>query len=280
MNRRDFLVFAGAAGGSALLPAELHAVDGSYELLLSPTAKSGRNTLNLDSDAGSITTRSYLETRNCIAADPSLTIPMTIEPLLDPGPRPTWNDAQVDAGIRRVTAYFRGVTVDENWMAPDKIPAWVSTVPNRFNPPALPGAMSHSNFDAQYTMAPYALAPDQALVIRGRFPECRFANVVLWNRLGQTYDYLRRRVSLNRAQTALEKDGSFRIVVAHVDPGVPNWLDTERRPSGTLYWRFLLAEGWVETPRARVVRLSDIAKARSNGRMRSMDQPPTVEDDR
>ena len=33
------------------------------------------------------------------------------------------------------------------------------------------------------------LAPDEALVIRGRFPECRFANLVLWNRHIQTFDY-------------------------------------------------------------------------------------------
>ena len=110
-------------------------------------------------------------------------------------------------------------------------------------------------------MAPYALGPDEALVIRGRFPECRFANVVLWNRFGQTYDYLRRRVSLNRAQTVLEPDGSYRIVVAHADPGVPNWLQTEGRPSGTIYWRFLLAKEDAETPQARVVKLSEAATA-------------------
>ena len=43
----------------------------------------------------------------------------------------------------------------------------------------------------------------------------------------QTGDYLHRQVSLNRKQTKPEPDGSFRIVVAAEDPGVPNWLDTE-----------------------------------------------------
>jgi hypothetical protein len=50
---------------------------------------------------------------------------------------------------------------------------------------------------------------------------------VLWNRFMQTYDYAHRRVSLNRKQTKLERDGSFRIVIAHSDPGVPNWIDAE-----------------------------------------------------
>ena len=107
--------------------------------------------------------------------------------------------------------------------------------------------------DIAYTMAPYVIGPDQALVITGRFPECRFANVCLWNRFIQSYDFNNRRISLNRKQTVLEADGSFRMVIAHRDPGVPNWLDTEGRPFGMVYWRFLLPEGEVETPRAEVV---------------------------
>jgi hypothetical protein len=65
-------------------------------------------------------------------------------------------------------------------------------------------------------------------------------------------------VGLNRSNTVLEPDGSFRMVLAHEDPGVPNWLDTEGRPSGQLFWRFFLPEGAVETPQARVVKLSEL----------------------
>jgi len=56
-------------------------------------------------------------------------------------------------------------------------------------------------------MAPYVIGPDQALVFTGRWPRCRFANVSLWNRHMMTFDYANRRVSLNRRQTQLEKDG-------------------------------------------------------------------------
>ena len=107
-------------------------------------------------------------------------------------------------------------------------------------------------------MAPYVIGPDQALVMTGRFPECRFANVCLWNRFIQSFDFNNRRISLNRKQTVLESDGSFRMVIAHRDPGVPNWLDTEGRPFGMVYWRFLLPEGEVETPRAEVVELASL----------------------
>ena len=48
------------------------------------------------------------------------------------------------------------------------------------------------------------------------------------------------------------------MVLAHRDPGVPNWLDTEGRPFGMVYWRFLLPEGEIETPRAEVVELASL----------------------
>ena len=38
--------------------------------------------------------------------------------------------------------------------------------------------------DNAYLQCRYAPEPDQALIIRGRFPRCRFANMVLWNGVG------------------------------------------------------------------------------------------------
>jgi len=34
------------------------------------------------------------------------------------------------------------------------------------------------------------------------------------------------------------------MILAHRDPGLPNWIDTEGRPFGLVFWRFML-------PRAR-----------------------------
>jgi hypothetical protein len=67
--------------------------------------------------------------------------------------------------------------------------------------------------------------------------------VLLHNQFLQTFDYETRTISLNRKQVLYEEDGSFRIVVAHRDPGMPNWLDTEGRPFGIMFWRFLMPEG-------------------------------------
>ena len=62
-----------------------------------------------------------------------------------------------------------------------------------------------------------------------------------------------------------DADGRFTFVVAHSDPGVPNWIDNEGHTAGTLYWRFLLPEGDIEQPRCRVVLLADVAKALADG---------------
>ena len=101
---------------------------------------------------------------------------------------------------------------------------------------------------------------DEALVITGRWPDCRFGNVCLWNRFQQTFDYVSRTVSLNRTQTEADEDGRFTMILAHEDPGRPNWLDTEGNPFGLVFWRFLLVEGGVETPNARVAKLADVRR--------------------
>ena len=132
-------------------------------------------------------------------------------------------------------------------------------------------------------MAPYAIAPDEALVLRGRLPACRFANVMLWNRYLQSYDYMNRRISLNRRQMQFEPDGSYRIVIAHRDPGVPNWLDSEGRTTGQVYWRIMLPEAAVETPQGRArparvaagLRSAGIGVRRSaRGRAPGLREPP------
>jgi len=232
--------------------------EGNFELLLSAQEPpGGRNWLRLSPTAMRITTRHYFEDEISAAADPSRHVAISIEPLIDPGPPAPWTekgqDDQVAAGIQRVINFVRGDTVEMPLRTPEEQPSWVSTIPNQFNPPEKPGDMAFSAMDIAYTMAPYLLGPEDALVITGRFPDCRFANVCLWNRYIQSYDFNNRTISLNRAQTKLEADGTFRMVIAHRDPGVPNWLDTEGRPFGMVYWRFLLPVGDVETPKAERV---------------------------
>jgi hypothetical protein len=237
--------------------------DGSFEIIASATKPAKGNWLRLDPTAGSLSTRHYYETKQCMAADQMLHIPLSIERLDATDPPPPPSDASVAAGIRRVANFLRS-TINPPGMDPTKLPPWVSLVPNQFNQPKKDDSNKSVGFaavDNVYSLAPWKLANDEALVIRGRFPKCRFANLVLWNRYTHTLDYAFRRVSLNRAQTRLEKDGSFKIVIAAQDPGVSNWIETEGRPSGTLFWRFQLPEEAIAPLVTKIVKVSEAAQA-------------------
>jgi hypothetical protein len=222
------------------------AADGSYEILASlEPPPDGRDWLRLEPGAGGITTRHYWEWDRPVAADPTFHVPLLIEPLDDPGPEPPMDDAAIAAGLRRVINFVRGVTIDFPELPPEGMPAWVSNEINRFDNSGYDESnteIGYAAVDNAYLQTRYELGPDQALVMTGRFPRCRFANVVLWNHRLQTPPYRHRRVSLNRTQTKYEDDGSFRIVVAHRDPGVPNWIDAANLPTGMIFWRFLLPE--------------------------------------
>jgi len=221
-----------------------------------------RNWLELGPGASRITTRHYYENETSAAADPARHAALTIEALGSVPAPPVPDAAAVARGIRRVAQFVRSRTLDQPPMANAEQPPFVSIVPNRFPAPVSPGHSGLAAQDAAYSMAPFVVGPDQALVMTGRWPACRCANVSLWNRHLQTLDYVHRPVSRNRRQTTLEPDGSFRMVLAHRDPGHPNWIDTEGRPFGLVFWRFMLPEGKIETPQAELVPFTDVTRGK------------------
>lgn len=232
--------------------------DGSFDIALGGPEQP-RNWLPLPDDSSYITTRHYFEEEGSVAADTTRSIPLTIEALDAPtSAPPPPDDAGVATSLRRAANFLRSRTLEMPRMGQDIMPEFVSTTPNSFPAPVTPGDFALSAFDAAYSMAPYVIGPDDALVMTGRWPECRCANVCLWTRHQMTYDYANRHAGLNRAQTRLEEDGSFRIVLAHRDPGVPNWIDTEGRPFGLVFWRYMLPEGEIATPQAEVVPLASL----------------------
>jgi hypothetical protein len=259
----SFTIEAGAEGGA--FPTGTVGVlndtafdvddDGRFELILGGEPQE-RNWLALAPDASRMTVRHYWEEADTPNRPPVADLALTVELLAGdvPSPPPAPTDAAVAASIRRVATYVRARTID---LLPrpgeGEPPAFVSRVPHELPPPVPPGAHALAAADAAYSMAPYLLGPDEALVMRGRWPECRCANVSLWNRQMQTFDYLRGPVSLNRAQAVADDDGVVQVVIAHRDPGVPNWLSTEGRPFGLVFWRFMLPEGPIDTPTAEVV---------------------------
>jgi len=93
-----------------------------------------------------------------------------------------------------------------------------------------------------YGMGHFACAEDEAVIVVFEPPECRHWGVALANYHWESVEFGSRQSSLNRAQARLDSDGLFRGVIAHEDPGVPNWLDPGCNTEGTITARFLHAK--------------------------------------
>jgi hypothetical protein len=80
------------------------------------------------------------------------------------------------------------------------------------------------------------------VIVELRPPRCHHWSLSLANFWWEAVEYLSRQSSLNQHQARLDADGGVRAVIAHADPGVPNWLDPAGNPRGTLAARFLFAD--------------------------------------
>lgn len=109
-----------------------------------------------------------------------------------------------------------------------------------------------------YYHSHWQLEPEQALVIDVTPPSCRHWNFQLNNYWMESLDYRFFTIHLNKHTAQPTADGSVRIVVAHQDPGVPNWVDTVGHSSGTMCFRWVAADAH-PVPRTRVVPRSELA---------------------
>jgi hypothetical protein len=60
------------------------------------------------------------------------------------------------------------------------------------------------------------------------------------------------------AQVVMDSDGACRVVVAHRDPGIANWLDTTGHVQGTVVFRNYRATGQ-PVPKTVKVKLADVS---------------------
>ena len=130
--------------------------------------------------------------------------------------------------------------------------------PNTIRIPPIDQSSAHGGLRGQaYGMGNFSCGPDQAVILEFEPPRCRHWSVSLANWWWEAIDFTARQSSLNHAQVRLDTDGVFRGVIAHQDPGVPNWLDTAGHERGTLIARFVLAE---RSPavRSRTVKLASV----------------------
>ena len=77
-----------------------------------------------------------------------------------------------------------------------------------------------------YYHSHWALAGDEALLIEVTPPACEYWNFQLNNYWMESLDYRYHNIHTNKHLAQYEADGAVRLVVAHADQGLPNWIDT------------------------------------------------------
>jgi hypothetical protein len=126
---------------------------------------------------------------------------------------------------------------------------------------SLPAARVSGGSDSLfYGGIAYELAKDEALLIEGPMVEGRywaFQRSALGSFDTNYIDYV---TSLNHRQIRPDRDGRFRLVLAHEDPGVANWISTEGESKGLVTHRWI---GVKERPtvETRKIRLEDLRDA-------------------
>lgn len=144
-------------------------------------------------------------------------------------------------------------------------------------PPNTTSALASEPGDPSAILTGYCawdLGEDEALLITCEVPLAQY-----WSFSIQTMnwfeggDFSHRQTSLSGDQIHLDDDGFARLVLSGEDPGVPNWIDTEKRSRGLLAYRF----GWAETQPIPNVQL---AKYREVYDLLPEDHPVLTDDER
>jgi hypothetical protein len=87
----------------------------------------------------------------------------------------------------------------------------------------------------------WRLAPDEALIVEMDNHD-GFWLFGMGAVFGQSLDFLNRSTSFAPARAKVDDDNVVRMVIAHDDPGVHNWLDTQGFSDGNLGYRNLMSQ--------------------------------------
>ncbi|MEZ5571450.1 MAG: DUF1214 domain-containing protein [Halioglobus sp.] len=108
---------------------------------------------------------------------------------------------------------------------------------------AASGATGGGQSTNLYAGGVFELEPDEALIIENHIRLTpRYVGFQIGNLWGESIEYANQIGSLNGHQMTADADGILRIVIAHSDPGVPNWVDTTGHREGFMTPRWTYSE--------------------------------------
>lgn len=110
-----------------------------------------------------------------------------------------------------------------------------------------------------YVHGYWQLAPDEALVVSIPKVEGEFWNFQVNNYWMESLDYRYHLIHLNKRSASYDADGGATLVIAHRDPGMPNWLSTVGHAQGTMLFRTVGATT-TAYPKAELRKLAELGK--------------------
>jgi hypothetical protein len=229
--------FDGVTQAGSLRPGDLRPDDaGRFELILGPRPHPG-HWLEIVPGTGYLLTREFFD--DWADARPS---ELRIECLDEPGSWPIVTADRVERELEALGTWLvEAVKVFSGAQAKG-----IRAFPNAFDPHV---SRPESDLPAIYH-GYWDLGPDDALLVEVSAPADGYWGIQTANGLWITLDFANRHTSLNRTQACPDDDGALRVVVAHRDPGIANWLDTLGHRQGVLTIRFT-RPGACHRPRPR-----------------------------
>lgn len=234
-----------AGGAGHLNDADLElGADGTFEIVASQEPQPG-NWLRMTP-----ATRQILLRQTFLHRNRERPVEVEIECLAAGEPPPPLDPARVPGQLMGSAMYAIGAA---QWFADWTMDFLTHAPVNDFH---LPDEEKHrlmgGDPNVRMWLGQWKLGPDEALVIEATPPDCHYWNFQLGNIWAESLDHHNRRVHVNNGSAVYRDDGSFRLVVAHTDHGLPNWIDTAGHDHGTMALR------WVRTdahprPTVRVV---------------------------
>jgi hypothetical protein len=229
--------------------SDFHVVDGRLEIHVCPDRPASGNWMQTDPRARLLTVRVF-QADWVRDASPVF----HIERVGAEGvPRPPLEPSEVAAALDRAATWVEASAGFWNRYTSE---ARKRAEPNVVMPArAAPGGADHIRYGSCIWQLE---SSDAALLIECEIPDADYWGFTI-HTLGwlESGDFAERCTSLNGEQAHVDDDGRVRIVLAHRDPGVPNWIDTEGRAEGMLVHRWVWARD-NPVPTSRVVSLAEL----------------------
>ncbi len=224
--------------------------NGSFEIILSKSQK-GKNWLKIEEDTSIVMVRqTFLHRYKEMPAE------LHIENLNGKKAPDPISPQAMEEGLKNASMFIAG--------APLLFARWAKNFQKHTNklPQFDPNTSNAAGGDADiiYYHSHWKLHKNEALVITVKPPECDTWNFQLNNYWMESLDYQYFNICINKGGAEYLEDRSVKVIVAHEDPGLPNWIETCGHIEGTMCWRwYRIVEGEKPIePQCEVVNVKDL----------------------